>query len=420
MISSDLQHNFKTNIRFKEICIGLLSRYYPWDLEQIEEFRNIINFEEMMFMKNDTILWSFDLIELLKNKMDWGSLWKTKGLELNLDFFERYEGYIDFSFIHHHNNIDWSYELLDKYKDKWDWKGLSFKAITANPRNIEKYGDLYDWNDFSANKYLVLNKTLLDKYLNKWNWKKLCANSKLIINGNDIIEYEDYINWSSLSKNPSMIPFILAFPEKYEWNWISFVQNPGVIFGKNLKNFLEAKFKKKSHPNFDDAQKNIQAKRMLQYYASFRLDFNRDEWSQDGFLNFIQIKQLLKWRPDPLTTEEIEEYLDLNEFDRVLSYKIVRKLSRGYVENNLDRLLKYRWSIFRYGRIDQEFFTRNSVNKDYFQLAFNELYNWDLNFLINNLNKFESNYGLSQNKKIFELLFGNATNSSINSLLREY
>lgn len=423
MISNELQHNFKTNIRFKEICIGLLSRYYPWDVLQIEEFKDIINYEEMMFMKNDTILWSLDLIEILKDKMEWGSLWKTNGLELNLDFFLRYEEYIDFSFIHHHKNIDWSNQLLDTYKEKWDWNGLMMHPIVAEVRNIKKYETNYNWDKFSSNRHLKLSDEIIETYLNKWNWAKLSRNVNFKVDKNGIEKYKEHICFNNLSRNPSMVPFILAFPNQYDWNWSAFVQNTGVVFGDKLIEFLVSKFKSKnSHlKHWGQDVKDNYAKSALIKSNLNNIHFNRDFLFSRSFnANCIPWKVVIQRKPEVLKTQEIEEHLDLEKFDKSLSYRIVQRLSKDYIKSHANKLLKYRWSIFRYGQIDQEFFMQNSIIEDWFQLAFNELFDWELDFLINNLNKFESNYGLSQNKRLFELLFGGAKKEDIDSLLRTY
>lgn len=82
--------------------------------------------------------------------------------------------------------------------------------------------------------------------------------------------------------------------------------------------------------------------------------------------------------------------------------------------------MKFRWSLYRNGAIDADFVETNNESSDWFQLAFNEQFNWSLEFLIKYLEKFESNFGLSQNKKLFEVLFGEATSEEIDELLKLY
>ena len=61
-----------------------------------------------------------------------------------------------------------------------------------------------------------------------------------------------------------------------------------------------------------------------------------------------------------------------------------------------------------------------ATTPDWYQLAFNTKFNWSLEFLVRNFDKFESNYGLSRNEKLYEVLFGNATKEDIENLLKAY
>tara|TARA_R110000744_G_scaffold44288_2_gene98925 strand:- start:182 stop:730 length:549 start_codon:yes stop_codon:yes gene_type:complete len=160
LISKEVIGQFSSNIRFKEICMGLLSRYYNWDTEQIIEFKDIIKYNEMMFMKNINVKWSLDLIESLKDRIDWGSFYNVNGIDLDLPFFKKYKNNIVFKSIYLNKNIDWSNQLLDTYQDYWNWDDLMMCPIVAQVRNIKKYEDKYDWDKFSSNGWM---KSLLYK-----------------------------------------------------------------------------------------------------------------------------------------------------------------------------------------------------------------------------------------------------------------
>ena len=422
MLSKEVIEQFKTSIRFKEICVSQLSRYYDWDFGQINEFKDIINYEEMMFMKNEKVVWSLELIDSIKDKLDWGSLWKTNGLELNLAFFEQYENSIDFSFIHHHKNIDWSNQLLDTYKDKWDWKGLSHKSIVTSIRNIDKYGNLLDWDRFSANNHLTLDETIIDEYLTKWNWNKLSANKNLILDKKGIEKYKHHLCFKGLSRNESMMPFILAYPNDYEWNWHYFVQNKAIVFGDKLIEFLTKKFIS-DHPAFKRQSQDWQvntAKGKLVWAVISNFYFDREIWLSKSFINNAPWQQLIQRKPELLSTQEIEDNINLEDFKTGFPYRLVQKFSKEFIKKNTETLLKFRWKVFRYGKIDEEFIKKNSISEDWFQLAFNESFDWDVDFLRLNLDKFESNYGLSQNKRLFDLIFSAATKEDIYSLLKTY
>tara|TARA_R110001583_G_scaffold192435_1_gene358914 strand:+ start:141 stop:353 length:213 start_codon:yes stop_codon:yes gene_type:complete len=70
--------------------------------------------------------------------------------------------------------------------------------------------------------------------------------------------------------------------------------------------------------------------------------------------------------------------------------------------------------------VDEEFIIQNAIPEDWYQLSFNEKFNWNFDFLINNLDNIGSNYALSKNKRLFDLIFGEATKEDTNTLLKNY
>lgn len=422
MLDKNLIELYKNNLKFKELCIDMLSRQYALTCKQVNTYKNILNCTESYLVRNKNMVWDIQTIDNTKDIIGWAGLYNVKGIELNLSFFSTFEKYINFKSIYLNKQIDWSNQLLDTYADKWDWDRLMMLPIVANPRNIEKYRKRYNWDKFSSNRYLKLTDEVLDTYLEKWNWIKLCQNSNFKVEKIRIEKYKDKLCFTALSRNEAMIPFILAHPNDYDWNWFAFIQNPGVVFSDKLILFLISKIKQ-SNPFFKNApvkmQDNIVMSRIL-LAASNNMNFNREIWFTASFNSYIPWKDIIKNRVEILTSDELETHLDLDDFDKVLSHSIIQKLSKEYIFNNKEALLKFRWTLFRNGYIDEAFINSNSIETDWFQIAFNEQLNWSLDFLIKHLDKFESNYGLSQNKTLYESLFGKATNEDIENLLKAY
>lgn len=422
MLHKNLTAYFKNNLKFKELCIDMLSRQYAFSSIQIISNKDVLNFNESYLTLNQKVIWDLPTIEVVKDKIDWKSFYLINGLELDLTFFKTFEEYINFNAIYLNRNIDWSNELLDKYADKWDWNRLMMRPITATPRNIAKYNDRYDWDSFSSNWHLVLTEELINTYKDNWNWVKLSSNSNLKLNKKDIEKYKERLCFNGLSRNAAMVPFILAYPNDYDWNWNVFIQNSGVVFSDKLIQFLITKIKN-NYTVLKKASVEVQtnfARTTILRDVSNSMNFNRDVWFTEAFKKQIPWKEVVKKKPQILTSDELETHLDLNDFDNNMSYTIVQKLSKEYVLKNKEALLKFRWSLFRYGNIDENFIKMYSIDKDWFQLAFNEQFNWSLDFLIKYLEKFESNYGLSQNKKLFQVLFGEAKSEEIDELIKNY
>jgi hypothetical protein len=422
MLDNKIAHLFSANLRFKDLCVDMLSRQYGFSTSQITQYNSVLNFGESYLMYNKNILWDVKTIATNKDKIDWSGFWKINGVELDLNFFEQYKDKINFRNICFNQNIDWSNQLLDTYKDHWDWERLMFRDIAVTPRNIAKYKDFYDWDNLSSNSHLKLTEDLIDTYIDKWNWKKLSANDNLKLDKKGIEKYKEHLCFFGLSRNPSMVPFILAYPNDYEWNWNGFTLNRGVVFGTSIIKFLIKKFKP-NNPTLRKLPEEVQlnfAKNSLIRKATNNPYFNREVWFSESFQNNIPWMELMQKKSELLTTQEIEDHLKLDGFERTLPYRLAQKLSKKYIKNNIERLLNFRFSLFRYGSIDLQILIEFGQKSDWFNLAFNEQFDWSLDFLERHLDKFETNYGLSQNEKIYESLFGNATNEDIENLLKSY
>lgn len=422
MTANKLTTYFKTNLKFKVLCIDMLSRHYAFSNKQIVAHKEILNFKESYLVYNKNIVWNLQTLETVKNKIDWRGFYTFEGVELNLSFFKKYESYINFRSIQLNQNVDWSNELLDNYAESWDWENLMHKHIITLPRNIEKYSDKYNWDKFSFNMFLNLSDVFLEKYEDKWNWKILSRNKNFKVDKKGIKKYKDKLCFSNLSRNQSMVPFILAYPNEYDWNWSAFIQNSAVIFNDKIIGFLISKMKS-DLPFLKRASEEVQnefTKRSIINLVSGSTNFDRDFWFTDNFQKNIDFENLVRKIPKVFTTNEIEMHLNLADMENHSSYSIIQRVSKEYILKNTDTFLKLRSVLFRYGAIDQEFVKSNIRDSDWFQLSFNEQLDWSLDLTIDNIDKFESLYGLSQNKSIYKLLFGQARPDDIENLLKEY
>lgn len=421
MIDQRVLDKFQTNIKFKEICVESLSRFYPWKKEQVISFKDKLYFNRMSLMANKSIHWESDLFHEVEDKLDWDAIWKLNGLEIGLDFFAEFKDKIDFSSIYLHQNLDWSNQLLDTYEDYWNWDGLMMRPIMANPRNIKKFESKYNWDKFSSNRYLKLSNELIDTYRDKWNWSKLSQNINFTLDKIGIEKYRGHVCFKALSRNPSMIPYILAFPNEYSWDWSSFTQNPSLVLGEKLIDFLIAKFKI-SNNHFqvsDDLKEKWAQVRIIKLYALSGyadLDVIRNSKLGDN----IPYGELIKIKPEFLSEEELVEHWNFEHCKNIIQYQVMQKFPLAYIESNLYQFLNFHTSLFRHGDISEKFIGEHIQNDDWFNLAFNENYEWTIDFLIENVDKFEASYGLSQNSKVFDLLFSEAEKTEIDALLQSY
>lgn len=76
--------------------IDLISRFYPFSKREVVANISILNFSRNHFMMNEHIEWDIELIDILKDYLDWNALFKLKSLKLDIPFFEKFIDYIGF------------------------------------------------------------------------------------------------------------------------------------------------------------------------------------------------------------------------------------------------------------------------------------------------------------------------------------
>ena len=69
----------------------------------------------------------------------------------------------------------WTRSLLERFEQYLDWNALSYYApdYILKPEIIERFADLWNWENLSGNCGLKLSYDLLDKYADRWDWGKI-------------------------------------------------------------------------------------------------------------------------------------------------------------------------------------------------------------------------------------------------------
>ena len=128
-------------------------------------------------------------------------------------------------------NLPWQEgNLLEIYKDKWDWGLLSVNnGVGFTEKQIEKYKDLLTWDsgsgsnqNIASNMNLPWSSELITKYKQKWHWWSLSRNSGVNWTEEMICEFEENIIWQSMANNtnlPWSLKFILKHEKELFNNW---------------------------------------------------------------------------------------------------------------------------------------------------------------------------------------------------------
>ena len=128
-----------------QLKVDLVSRFYPFSKEEVMKYKSVLNFDRYHLMNNDLVQWDNEQLESLNDKIDWTAIWKIKNINLDFEFFKKYEKLIDFSSIHLSKNIKWTDNLLTMFGDKFDWsKWLITKEPLSTIDNLRRFNDKLD------------------------------------------------------------------------------------------------------------------------------------------------------------------------------------------------------------------------------------------------------------------------------------
>jgi hypothetical protein len=265
-----------------------------WTNELLKEVRDLINWKYLY--TNPSIKWNFDLLHENKDKIDWRKIvtkpqlfWTTEFIieykkylhftNLNIFFdgsrFTRYEYLTDNPMPYRYfnasislaRNVNWNYELIDRFKDIWDWNELSanssigwneyligifseyisFKYLSINPDVIwseyliEKYAAKWDWNFLSGNPKLPWTFNFIKKYENKWTWKPDIHHDRL-----EYLEYDRNIGMRhrSISTNVGIV-----WDEKMISEWLEKIDLWRIAYLGKLRDDVILKFHEEFNKN---------------------------------------------------------------------------------------------------------------------------------------------------------------------------
>lgn len=202
---------------FHTIC-----RYYPWNTEQLDNFINQLNWNEISI--NSNIKWSSKLIEKFENKLNFGDygLTSNESIPFTPELIEKYKNKWDWTFLTDNSQIPWTIDLLEKYQDYWAWESYEFAGNLG----------------LSLNRHLPWSIDILEKFKEKWFWGELSANPALPWNLELIKRFEDLWTWDghygywglSMNTSPIVKQILLEYyPEKIDKKYNSFLKQPQII-----------------------------------------------------------------------------------------------------------------------------------------------------------------------------------------------
>ena len=208
---------------------------YPFSLEQIEKYRELIDWEELS--NNLEIQWNEEVLSKFSDYLDWKNISGNKAIDWSIEKIERFKDKINWESFSKNINVDWQ-NIIPIYYQKTHWKELtSNESFPWTFENVQQFADKVDshWDYLSENPALEVSDKLINEFSDKIDWSRLSRNKQRFWTEEFIDKYQDKLNWNSISGNPSL-PWSLSFIKLYanKIDWITLSKNEGVCWSEYI------------------------------------------------------------------------------------------------------------------------------------------------------------------------------------------
>lgn len=404
----------------QKLKIDLISRFYPLSENEILQFKGVLNFDNSHLMSNESIYWSENLIDEVKEKIDWTILIGLKNIYLDLHFIKKFEKYIDFKGIWYSKNVKWSKELIDIYEDKIQWGGfLILQEPFSTIENLRKYKEILDWSIVSRGIKIPFSDDVFEEFKDYWDWKKLSSNPNLPLSVEFIQKYIDKLDFDQLSINPTSLPIIYKYPTSKRWNWNKVVINRGLEYSKESFDFLLLNYEKYVFPEGIKTE-------LIDILVTNSLIQRIFKGSQKD-LNFFFSKWYIKFVPWDILSKRSNTLLDMtfiNTHKEKLNFKESDLIKRIKDIVTTDFIIENK-ELFDSNR---HFFYDLPLTIDLLENHFTDIYyfylskchklDWNWDFIYEHLYEFDS-VNLSLNDGIYKRLIEKMNKEEILSILEE-
>lgn len=120
---------------------------------------------------------NYELDNYLLNQKLTAGAWKSISSDFPLthQMLKRWSMKLDWKRVSRNNSILWTIEMLDEFQNNIDWKELTSYGTEKlfHPSIIERFKDLWDWNELLDNHNFKPSEAIIEKYADRWNWYKL-------------------------------------------------------------------------------------------------------------------------------------------------------------------------------------------------------------------------------------------------------
>ncbi len=400
-------------IALNQIKIGLISRFYPLSKDDVEKYRSILNFDRYHLMMNEYVEWDNELLDVIGDRIDWSAIYKIQNIQLNFDFFKKFEDKIDFSTIHYSKSIKWSEALLNVYGEKFDWsRGLIAREELATVENLRRFKDKLNWSFISQK--IEVNDEILAEFSEKWDWKKLSGNKSLPITVEFIKENIEKLDFDALSQNPKSLGLIYKYPLSKKWNWKKIILNPAIHYDKETFAFVFQNFKRQLEEKI--IVNPISIKRALPTFLCYVFAGSRNDASfflNDEFIDAMPWEFLCSNSTTKLPLEFIVKHKEKLNFKNSNFLRNSRNtLTAEFINTNI-KLFDLNDSSCHYLPLTIDLLNKNFEKVNWNFLSSNVTLDWSWDFINIHFDKFNL-FKLSENEGLFtKLIYNDMTKQEV-------
>lgn len=378
-----------------QLKIDLVSRFYPLSIDEVKTNIDRLNFDGYHFMMSEHIEWDIELVDLLKDKIDWTALFKLKSLKVDIPFINLFIDYIDFKTVGI-CNVVFSNQIHKGFLDRYPWGSdniLLFlnKNEEMIPYVLAEYKEVINWKVFSRS--IALPYITIVQYENYIDWDELSKNNK--INDVDLVllHYRVRLDERSISGNIAYADLIRKNPQALTWKWNSVLLNHGFSLEKDAE-FLYKNYRENLKlANNESLKKKFINICLLRMDKSFLLRSNKS-------LKYINWNNPERINGAILSKELIEEHKETLDFKNSSFLRANKDIIDGdFIRANISLFdVSNHW--FAYLNFDIEFVEEYEDQINWCILSFNEFLHWNEDFIIKNSDRLDF-LKLSWNKSVY-------------------
>lgn len=191
-----------------------------WTNDFILKYADLLSFHYLH--RNPNVIWNFELIEKLKERLNWSYISSYEYLEWTPLLLQLYKQHLVFSL----------------QKTGWQKSGTNANGSTFSILHFHEYPPnpfSYLVGSISSSCFIVWTEEIIDSVIECWDWEELSGNVSVKWNAHLINKYKSFVNFDSLSQNTNVEwTFEILFKYENSLNWKKLSGNPSLPWAVGL------------------------------------------------------------------------------------------------------------------------------------------------------------------------------------------